>query len=291
MIYSIILFSILLSFNLCTCIYGGEIIPPRNLTITGIGSTRYRIVEYYKTHNKIPDTLTQLPLLPDRNCSIKDGWDREIGYNHNEKNVITIWSLGKDGLPGGDNEDTDIIESFKLYEGMSGNDENGKTLREEGEITKPDWSKLDFFSLLEDERIINKFEIELFKKTKISVTDESQLKYLKEYLTMPLRIASKKYNSGWHDSPIGKITVETNQDIFIVGINPSGFSLESEHTDIQNVFFSYPLAQFINEIYHKETKKYIEPSIIEGLSGENRLKSDKRLWDKWKAKDGLGEHH
>ena len=276
----------------CASALADDKISPRSLTITRIMSFRYRLAAYYRIHKQLPKYLKDLPIEPDRDGSTKDGWNRELGYHYNEKNIVTLWSLGRDGLPGGENEDMDIVESFQFYEGMKGNNEDGRTLRREGEVLKPDWGKLEFIFPLEDERTITQIDIELyiniFSERKISVTDKSQLIFIRKSLTTPLRIASKNYNRGWRDNPIGKITVVTNQDRFIIGINPSGFSLESNTSDIQNVFFSYSLAQYINEIFYKETKKYISSTIIDNLSGEDRIKSEKKIWDEWKAKNITG---
>jgi hypothetical protein len=293
-ISSVVLFIIIsfvsaLPFLNWSAALASDTVSPRSMTITRIARFRCQLTRAYMKH-KLPKSLKELPL--DQDETTKDGWNRDLGYHFDGKDVVTIWSLGQDGLPGGENEDMDIVEMFQFYKGMEGNNEFGKTLRHEGQVLRPDWGKLDSLSLHDLERQVRRIDIELynnvFSKINMSVTDKSQLQFITNSLTSPLRIASKYYNTTWNDNLIGKITVVTDQDSFIIGINPSGFSLESKTSDVQNVFFSYSLAQFINEIYHKETKKYIELSIIEGLSGENRLKSDKLLWDKWKAKDGLG---
>jgi len=86
------------------------------MTRTTIMLTEERIRQYVARHHRLPPTLTDLPeLAEDRDSSTLDGWGRPIGYAI-EGEVVTLVSLGRDGLPGGDGEDCDVQTTFTVSE-------------------------------------------------------------------------------------------------------------------------------------------------------------------------------
>jgi len=91
-------------------------IPPRDLTITRIGVTQVRIRAYWKTHGRLPPSLSDLPLLPGRDNATVDGWDRSLLYSVTGTSIVTLSSLGADGTTGGTNLDEDIVISFDASE-------------------------------------------------------------------------------------------------------------------------------------------------------------------------------
>ena len=76
---------------------------------------RLRILEYAHAHNQLPVNLAALPPLPlkpgtDRH--LEDGWGRTILYEVDTAGLVTLKSLGRDGAPGGEGHDADVIVQF-----------------------------------------------------------------------------------------------------------------------------------------------------------------------------------
>lgn len=91
-------------------------IPPRDLTITRIGITRVRIRAYWKTHGRLPPSLSDLPPTPGRDNATVDGWGRDILYQVTGRSAVTLTSLGADGTAGGTGLDEDIVVRFDAGE-------------------------------------------------------------------------------------------------------------------------------------------------------------------------------
>ena len=91
-------------------------IPPRDLTITRLGVTRVRITTYWKSHGRLPSTLSELPPTPGRDNATVDAWGRDILYRVDGTSGVTLTSLGADGTAGGTGEDEDIVVSFDARE-------------------------------------------------------------------------------------------------------------------------------------------------------------------------------
>lgn len=104
-------------------------ITPYQQTDGAISSYRMRLEEYYAVNHKLPNSLAELPNKsePPADASLrekervknhifttKDGWGKELGYSFDENKIITIWSLGKDGIVGGEGENSDIVDVFKV---------------------------------------------------------------------------------------------------------------------------------------------------------------------------------
>ena len=85
------------STHLAICIalraFGGETIPPTDLTSTAITTTRVRLAEYYSTHHRLPNSLAELPAPAGNRCgSTKDGWGRDLLYTVDSRGVVTLRS-------------------------------------------------------------------------------------------------------------------------------------------------------------------------------------------------------
>jgi hypothetical protein len=87
------------------------VITPVEMTNTAIGETLARIDIYAKQNHEVPRTLTTLPKRDHHINRITDGWNRQLIYTV-ENNVITLTSLGKDGVIGGIGENADISQSY-----------------------------------------------------------------------------------------------------------------------------------------------------------------------------------
>ena len=103
---SIAIFIILFLFLLI------DFIPPDDMTRTCFLVTSRRIKEFVNDHNELPKDLYNLPKRKKANNSIKDGWGREIQYNILENGKVMLLSLGRDGKPGGEGKDSDIMGTF-----------------------------------------------------------------------------------------------------------------------------------------------------------------------------------
>lgn len=59
-----------------------------------------------------------------------DGWGRELDYKISERGDLTLLSLGRDGMSGGEGDDADIRRSYRTRAG----DGRGRSL-----IMEPYW--------------------------------------------------------------------------------------------------------------------------------------------------------
>jgi hypothetical protein len=88
-------------------------ITPQEHTHTAIGETFVRIYLYGNKYHKIPRSFDVLPVRDGYVNRTTDGWGREIIMKI-DNNKITLMSLGKDGVPGGNGENTDVSKSYWL---------------------------------------------------------------------------------------------------------------------------------------------------------------------------------
>jgi hypothetical protein len=89
-----------------------DTIPPRNWTETTLGVTYNRIEKFWNQHGKVPARPADLPDEKKRDCSMTDGWGRELHWNSDGKSKVNVWSLGRDGKPGGTGKDADMEVEF-----------------------------------------------------------------------------------------------------------------------------------------------------------------------------------
>lgn len=89
-----------------------DTIPAKNLTETRLTITYHRIQSFWNQHGRVPNRSDELPLLEGRDCSTKDGWGRELKWHSDGNTRVEVWSLGRDGIPGGAGEDSDIATMF-----------------------------------------------------------------------------------------------------------------------------------------------------------------------------------
>ena len=60
--------------------------------------------------------LEDLPDWPGFHNDLRDGWGRQIEYKLLNAEIVELTSFGKDGLPGGDGDNEDIIRQFQLHD-------------------------------------------------------------------------------------------------------------------------------------------------------------------------------
>ncbi|MFZ1325460.1 MAG: type II secretion system protein GspG [Candidatus Contendobacter sp.] len=92
---------------------------PTDVTYTAILETIYRIHLYTKLNGVLPTSIDVLPIQKNHINRTVDGWQRPLNYELTPDGLISLKSLGRDGLQGGDGEDKDIIAH------CSGKDEMG----------------------------------------------------------------------------------------------------------------------------------------------------------------------
>lgn len=108
------LLTVILIAVLGTAFVQSLLILPRQLTRTALISVGKRILIYMSKHNKVPPTLMHLPVIQGTGNETTDAWRHEIVYEVDATRKVTLKSLGKDGLPGGVGNDSDITCSFPL---------------------------------------------------------------------------------------------------------------------------------------------------------------------------------
>jgi hypothetical protein len=86
---------------------------PEQTTRQNMVDTLLRIREYMIQHRKYPLDLTGLPTLDDHGSDTNDGWGRPLHYAVSADGVISLTSLGRDGLPGGTKADADIRRRYR----------------------------------------------------------------------------------------------------------------------------------------------------------------------------------
>lgn len=89
----------------CKHLVGVVVIPDTSITTGHLYVTHKRICDYWNSHGKLPADFEDLPVIENRDCSTTDGWGRELLWKSDGARIIEVYSLGKDGTPGGAGED------------------------------------------------------------------------------------------------------------------------------------------------------------------------------------------
>ena len=97
-----------------------DLLPARGLTGIRMETMKQRILHYARTHNELPKTAADLPLLTSRDNTVQDGWGRDIRFEIATNGIVTLTSLGRDGRPGGTGDDADITRAFPAHNPQGG---------------------------------------------------------------------------------------------------------------------------------------------------------------------------
>jgi hypothetical protein len=89
-----------------------DTIPRQNLTETRLLVTYNRIQSFWNQHGKVPTKPAELPDVKNRDCSMTDGWGRELHWDSDGISKVKVWSLGRDGKTGGAGENADMEVVF-----------------------------------------------------------------------------------------------------------------------------------------------------------------------------------
>ena len=92
----------------------------KDLTITAIGETQYRIYLFAQSNGSLPKQLAELPERPGYRNRTHDAWGKQLIYEIDDSGVITIGSLGRDGDAGGTGDDEDIFRKYRSRDEKSG---------------------------------------------------------------------------------------------------------------------------------------------------------------------------
>ncbi len=103
------------------------------ITHTSIIETTYRIHLYAQKHSKIPDSLSDLPKREGYINRTSDGWGISLNYNVDES-VISLSSLGKDGVFGGTGDNEDIVKRYRYIDDEGNFIGNNEYWMEDAEI-------------------------------------------------------------------------------------------------------------------------------------------------------------
>lgn len=117
--------------------------------------------------------------------------------------------------------------------------------------------------------------------------DQRVLDAMEQFLTFPLRMAVPRGLHGGRgdgsSSSVGTITVITNTEEFTVNVSRVGFVLDSDVADYQNIFYSWGLAHFLDDISFERLNVHIPPKIMKELTGEARIEQDRKALEVVKA--------
>lgn len=104
--------SFVLLAALVVAISSGDTVPPTALTHARMQVMKRRIMKFAIAHGSLPNSAEQLPRMEGYDNGIVDAWGRPIGMRV-EGDTVTLTSLGRDGVPGGIGDDTDMIGIFQ----------------------------------------------------------------------------------------------------------------------------------------------------------------------------------
>jgi hypothetical protein len=88
-----------------------DTVPPQALTHARMHMMKRRILRFATAYGVLPNTIDELPRIEGFDNGVKDGWGRPILWRIEAEKVI-LTSYGRDGVPGGVGEDTDLVATF-----------------------------------------------------------------------------------------------------------------------------------------------------------------------------------
>jgi hypothetical protein len=90
-----------------------DIISPLDDTRSTLEYTYIRVQKFWNENGKVPMSANELPEEPHHDCSMADGWGRDLFWQSDGVSIVRIWSLGKDGKLGGAGDDVDLEIVFE----------------------------------------------------------------------------------------------------------------------------------------------------------------------------------
>ena len=106
----------ILALIIVAALYLGHIcaIPPTSATVTAITDCAVRTQLFYQSNDALPSSLRSLPKRKGYANAIVDGYGRELIFEVRADRLVFI-SYGKDGVPGGTDENADIEVHYMTH--------------------------------------------------------------------------------------------------------------------------------------------------------------------------------
>lgn len=109
------------------------------------------------------------------------------------------------------------------------------------------------------------------------------LEAVEAFLWEPLRMAVPEGLHGARgdgsSSCVGTIRIyPTRGQSFPIGISYVGFVLNSDSADLQNIFYSWGVAHFLDKLCAKHAGRRVPPAVMKTLTGEARMESDRETF-------------
>ncbi len=89
-------------------------------TETTMWVIKRRILRFAQSHNKLPQSLSELPNMTGYDNSVSDQWGRAITYEVSSSGLVTLTSLGRDGKVDGSGKGGDIVATFPSHDTKGG---------------------------------------------------------------------------------------------------------------------------------------------------------------------------
>jgi hypothetical protein len=90
--------------------------PPQTLTANRMWLIKRRILRFAQSHNQLPHSLSDLPVMMGYDNSTRDEWGRDIAYDVSALGLVTLTSLGRDGRIGGTGKNADMVATFTSHD-------------------------------------------------------------------------------------------------------------------------------------------------------------------------------
>ena len=91
-----------------------HLIPPDEMTVSTLTVVEQRIQKYYRINGTLPPDLNNLPVIPEKDNVLGDGWEHPLKYTRQSDTVCHIRSLGADGKLGGTGDNSDVVRTVKI---------------------------------------------------------------------------------------------------------------------------------------------------------------------------------
>lgn len=180
----------------------------------------------------------------------------------------------------------------------------GKAYAQESIVSEVNWNSLEF----QGDYLIKKIIVAIpsngdapwekgvlnadgFSVEGIEIRDGKRLRYLESRIVQVLKIATNEdvVKTGGY-SQIGSLSViTTNGENFEIGISDAGFTLGTESTSSDTIFYSWALAKLIDEAVKSQLKIGLKKKSFDVLSGLNKIKSEQLQFEELAARENGDE--
>jgi len=123
------------------------------------------------------------------------------------------------------------------------------------------------------------------KRVVYTTTDATVMRAMERFLCWPMRHAVQDDVYGGPGSAfcVGEVHVRTTTDKLLVGISLAGFALEGREANLQNTFYSWGLAKYVDDILFEKTHLHLPEDLFRTLSGEAVILHEKSRYRQMRA--------